>query len=113
MARTKLSRRARTVIDQAADIGISTMSCWEVALLHSQGRMKLDRNVREWVGAAVADERIKMLPVSVDIALNAGGLTTLRDPADRIIYATAVETGSRLVSRDAQLKDFDPARVVW
>jgi len=101
------------MIDQAAEIGISAMSCWEVALLHAQGRMTIDRGVREWVRAAMTDERIRTVPISMDIAISAGELTTPRDPADRIIYATAVETGSRLVSRDAQLQDLDPARVVW
>jgi PIN domain nuclease of toxin-antitoxin system len=39
----------------------------------------------------------------------------LRDPADRLIYATAVESGSRLVSKDRRLHDHDPRGdvVVW
>jgi PIN domain nuclease of toxin-antitoxin system len=37
----------------------------------------------------------------------------VRDPADQIIYATAVECGSRLVSRDSRLKSHDPARIIW
>jgi PIN domain nuclease of toxin-antitoxin system len=37
----------------------------------------------------------------------------LGDPADRIIYATATELGVRLISRDADIAAFDPARVLW
>ncbi len=33
--------------------------------------------------------------------------------ADRIIYATALERGTRLVSRDAGIAAFDRARVLW
>jgi len=35
------------------------------------------------------------------------------DPADRIIYATALDLGVRLVTRDAAIAGYDPARAVW
>lgn len=113
VAPTKLSRAARSTIDRAATIGISTMSCWEVAFLEAAGRLRIDRGVRAWVTSALADERIVTLPLSVEIALAAGASSTLRDPADRIIYATAVEHNATLVSRDARLQEHDPERVLW
>ena len=36
-----------------------------------------------------------------------------RDPADQLIYATAVEHDAVLVSRDGVIRDLDPRRVVW
>jgi PIN domain nuclease of toxin-antitoxin system len=35
------------------------------------------------------------------------------DPADRLIYATAIEHGSRIASADERLRAADPKRVVW
>lgn len=113
VAPKRLSRAARSTIDRATAIGISTISCWEVSFLATSGRLRLDRGTRAWVSAALADHRMTPLPVSLDIALVAGGLSTLRDPADRIIYATAVEHDAQLVSRDQRLHDLDPKRLVW
>ena len=89
------------------------MSCWEVALLEAAGKVKVDRGARAWVAAALGAERLQAVPVSVDIALRAGGLHGLHDPADRIIYATAVELDTPLVTRDERIAALDPARVIW
>ena len=35
------------------------------------------------------------------------------DPADRLIYAAARQAGAQLVTRDARIAQFDPARVAW
>jgi PIN domain nuclease of toxin-antitoxin system len=35
------------------------------------------------------------------------------DPADRVIYASAVELGARLLTADRAIRGFDPARTVW
>ena len=50
---------------------------------------------------------------SAEIALAAGNFRALRDPGDRIIYATAVEHDAALVTRDERLRELDPVRVVW
>jgi len=35
------------------------------------------------------------------------------DPADRLIYATAVAHGVRLITRDERISAFDPQRTIW
>ena len=90
------------------------MSFWEVALLEVAGRITLQRGARSWVRAALAaDPRLTALPVTPEIALAAGSLSSIRDPGDTIIYATAVEHDATLISRDSRLHDHDPVRVVW
>jgi PIN domain nuclease of toxin-antitoxin system len=109
----RISRAGRATIERASEVGVSVMSCWELALLESAGRVELDRGVRAWVSRALADERTSAIPVTSDIALRAGGLHGLRDPADSVIYATAVELDLQLVTKDARITEHDPARVVW
>ena len=76
--------------------------------------MHLDRDLAHWLAAAVADSRTAVLPVTRDIALTAAAVGgEVRDPADQIIYATAVEHDARLIGRDARLQELDPARVIW
>jgi PIN domain nuclease of toxin-antitoxin system len=52
----------------------------------------------------------------VPIAVRAGSLDAASfpgDPADRLIYATAVEHAARVVSADDRLRAVDPDRVIW
>lgn len=90
------------------------MSLWEVARLERAGRMVLDRGLSRWLSTALADDRIEVLPVSREIALTAAAVGgEVYDPADQIIFATAVENDAVLVSRDQRLHDLDPGRLVW
>ena len=57
--------------------------------------------------------RVRELRLDARTAARAGALDRDRfpgDPADRLIYAAAVELGVRLVSRDTDIAAFDPAQ---
>jgi PIN domain nuclease of toxin-antitoxin system len=111
-----LSPAAEQAISEAEEIGISTISCWEVAMLVARGRLELTLEVGRWVETALAMPRVVEAQLDASTAARAGGLDREKfpgDPADRIIYATAVERGVRLVSQDTKITKFDPARVVW
>jgi PIN domain nuclease of toxin-antitoxin system len=111
----RLSEPARAAIAEDAEPAISAISAYEVAYLALRGRLELDRPVGAWVGDALSAHGVRALPLTVAIALRAGSLERgfPGDPADRIIYATALEGGIRLVSRDTKITDFDPARMLW
>jgi PIN domain nuclease of toxin-antitoxin system len=112
----RLGERARRAISEDAEPAIATISVQEIAYLTVRGRLELDRPVGAWVGAALGTHGVEVHPLTVAIALRAGSLdpkTFPGDPADRIIYATAVERGVRLVSQDTKITDFDPTRVLW
>ena len=112
----KLSRAARAAIDAADEIGVSTLSAWEVAMLVGKGRISLDREISTWVRQALALERVVVLPPSADVAVAAALLDAEDfpgDPADRMIYATARSSGASLVTRDEALHRFDARTAVW
>jgi PIN domain nuclease of toxin-antitoxin system len=110
-----LSESARRTIEQADVIGVATISTMEVAALVERKRITLDTDVRPWVAQALAVDRVRELPLTAEIAVEAGsfGSDFVGDPADRIIYATAIATGSKLVTRDRFLRTYDPARTAW
>ena len=111
-----LSHAAERAISEAERIGVCTISCWEVAMLVARRRLELTPDVGRWVVAALAMPRVVELQLDARTATRAGGLDREDfpgDPADRIIYATALERGARLVSRDTDITAFDRARVLW
>jgi PIN domain nuclease of toxin-antitoxin system len=111
----RLSEPAVAAIARADRIGVSSISAWEVGMLVRRGRISVDRDVDRWVRQALAEARITVLAPSAEVALAAALLSDEfpGDPADRLIYAAARQSGASLVTRDAGISRFDPARVVW
>jgi len=112
----RLSARARTAIENADTVGVCTISCWEVAMLEQHRRIELDRPVRTWIGQALAQDRVRPLVLTPEIAVSAALLDPQRfvgDPADRIIYVTALAHQSRLATKDMGLRAFDRQTTLW
>lgn len=110
---SKLSRHARRAVEGADRIGIPALAILELAELVERRRIELDTPTRLWARAALAQERVEVLPLTPDVAVDAAQLSFVRDPFDRVIYATARAEGAQLVTRDEQLRAFDPELTVW
>ena len=114
--RGRLSDAAAGAIDDAETIGVSSVSCWELAMLVSKGRIELDRDPRRWIRQALAQPGVLAIPLTPSAAADAGLLSGdgfPGDPADRMIYATARERGAKLISKDSAIRAFDPRGVLW
>ena len=111
----RLSEAAHSAIDSSDELGVSTISVWELATLERLGRLALTPDIRTWIRRALAHPSVSTCPVTPEIALAAGSLPPPfpGDPADRVIYATAVTTSAQLVTADRRMARHDPARVVW
>jgi PIN domain nuclease of toxin-antitoxin system len=112
----RLSAPARAAIDEADRVGVSAISCWEVAMLALRNRVTLDRDIAHWVRQALSRPGIVAIPLMPQVALAAGLLERdgfAGDPADRLIYATARNAGTSLVTKDRRLREFDPRGTVW
>ena len=110
----RLSPRAEETIRGATEIAVSDISWFELALLAERGRLIVSTSIRGWLHALARD--VRTVPIAPDIAATAIALpdTFPRDPADRLIYATAIERGWQLVTKDDRLhgqREPDPA--VW
>ena len=112
----RLSPAAQRAIEAADAIGVAAISCWEVAMLALSGRLSFEPEAARWVHLALGRPGVVALPISPKVALDAARLDQLGfagDPADRLIYATSVDAGSRLVTRDTRLLAFDPRGTLW
>jgi len=114
-APNRLSRDAHAAIGRSDRLGVCTISCWELAMLVAAGRIRVEQDINVWVRQALAADRVEAVPLTAGAAVAAAQLPVgfPGDPADRIIYATAVGLGVPLISRDARISSFDPHRVVW
>ena len=107
----QFSRRIERPIEaavQRGDILISAISVWEVALLEATGRIDLSIDVRAWVARALMFPGVTLKGLAPSIALESTRLPgeLHRDPADRILIATARLLGAALVTRDERILDY-------
>lgn len=113
----QLSRKARTAIDQArrgADgLAISDITLMELATLASKGRVRLDISLESFLQEV--ETRFVVLPITGRACARAIGLPASypRDPADRIIGATALVEGLSLLTADRDIRRFRALRTIW
>ena len=102
-ADTRMGRSARGLADaaiEAAELAVSVISFWEVALLMARGRLRLRRPVVRW-RHELLERGIVELPLGGATCIAAARLQDFHaDPADRFIVATAQAVGAMLVTAD-------------
>nr|VFJ63733.1 MAG: PIN domain nuclease, a component of toxin-antitoxin system (PIN domain) [Candidatus Kentron sp. DK] len=99
----RLSAAMLDAIETTDRIGVSPVSCFELALAHQKGRLELSSTPAEWFSLALHGSGVELLPFDDAIALRAVELAKIhRDPFDRIIIATALESNGSLASVDSR-----------
>ncbi|NJM00791.1 MAG: type II toxin-antitoxin system VapC family toxin [Synechococcaceae cyanobacterium SM2_3_2] len=102
-----LSAQWRDRIEAAAVVGVSPVSCYEVALAAKRGRITLSKPLAEWFAVALAPAGIQFFPMDERVATQAVELTpTHKDPFDRIIIATALVYQAKLASVDSLFSQY-------
>jgi PIN domain nuclease of toxin-antitoxin system len=114
----KISGPAQEEIDRAMEreeIFISSISCWEVALLNRKDKLELTVPVADWIARSEALPFIHFVPLDNRIALRSNQLAgdLHEDPADRIIIATALTLGVPLISKDRKIRDYPHVKTIW
>lgn len=107
----RLGPKARKAIQRSLAeeaVLVSAISPWEVAMLVAKGRLILDRDVGEWVDAALSLPGFRLEPISPEVAVASTRLPGVlhSDPADRMIAATARHLRSTLITADKLLLDY-------
>lgn len=113
----RLSRAAKTVIDGARKSGgglaLSDISLFELAVLSRKGRITLDISLEHFL--AEVEARFLVLPITSRICVRALGFSAdyPRDPADRIIGATALAEGLSLLTADREIRRSKALTTIW
>jgi PIN domain nuclease of toxin-antitoxin system len=112
----RLSRAAASAIRRARlkdNLSISAITLWELASLLAKGKIQgfgtLEGSLR------LLTQKVKVWPITVEIAALAAEFPSdySRDPADRIIGATARAEGMTLITRDENIRRSPLLKTVW
>lgn len=112
---SRVSTSAREALEAADDLAVAAVSWYELARLARHERIVLNVPVRSWLEELGA--HLRTIGVTPAIADTAAALPASfpGDPADRLIYATAIEHGLELVTKDQAIGEHDRPRslVIW
>lgn len=112
----RLSKKARAAIRDARQktgVAIATITLWELAWLAENGRIQVVGSVESFVRETVA--RVILQPITPEIAALAVQLPAdfPKDPADRLIAATAMVGGAPLVTADERIRHAKVVQTIW
>lgn len=108
----RLRPSTRAVVDECwrggGTIFLSAVSVWEIALLLDTERIELDLPIDSWVRRFVQRPGVAAAQLTPVAAAGAYAFHSLehRDPADRLLIATAIELGCPLVTYDDRILRF-------
>ena len=112
----QLSENQRQAVANSEDdlIGVSAISCWEVAKLCEYGRLELSVDLSEWFATALGYPGISVVNLTPEIAIESTHLPGVfhRDPADQIIVATARTLNCPLVTSDSKIVRYPHAQTL-
>jgi PIN domain nuclease of toxin-antitoxin system len=113
----QLSANALRALTEAREnqggVAIADISLWEIAVAVERGKVALETELSEFL--RLVEEAYRVLPVTGEIAERGTQFSKAypRDPADKLIGATALVHGLKLVTRDEPIRDSGEVPVVW
>jgi PIN domain nuclease of toxin-antitoxin system len=108
----RLAPAAIEALNEANEAGaatyISPITAWEIGMLASRDRLKLLITPQRWFARLFERAGVTLAEMSPDLLIASSSLpgTPPRDPADRIIVATARDHGCTLLTRDRVLLEY-------
>jgi PIN domain nuclease of toxin-antitoxin system len=108
----RLRSTTRALIDRYWQTGrtifLSAVSAWEIALLVDTERIDLDVSVEAWIERFIERPGVEIVPLGYRAACGSYQLIRLehRDPADRLLVATAIEIACPLVTYNERIERF-------
>jgi len=116
--RQRLSEAAFEAIAVArkeSRLGVSVISCWEVANLVEKGRLNFRIPVRDWIHRALRMEGLIQTDLTADICIGSTELpgSFHGDPADQILVATARGLGATLITPDRAIRQYPHVPTIW
>jgi len=108
----KAIKRALT---QGSEVIVSSISAWEVSMLIEKGRLVLSMDVESWFDEVSQIDGVRFTPVDNEIGIKSTVLpgNFHKDPADRMIVATARKLAIPLVTADEKIRNYGHVKTIW
>jgi PIN domain nuclease of toxin-antitoxin system len=105
----------RKTLKQGGEIIVSTISAWEISMLIDKGRLVLGMDVESWFDEVTQIDGVRFIPVDNEIAIKSTVLPGEfhKDPADRMIVATARMLAVALVTADQKITNYEHVKTIW
>lgn len=96
-------------------VGVSVLSCWEVAMLVGKGRLGLSMDVEEWIATSLAIPEVKLLELTPKISILSTRLSPPihADPIDRMLVATSLVHACPIVTKDKLMRQYLGNQAIW
>ncbi len=102
----ELGTEAKALADEALsqdELAVSAITFWEVEMLMLRGRLSLMQSTESW-RQGLLDRSLIEISVAGNVGIMAANLHDFhRDPADRLITATALHHGAQLITADERI----------
>jgi PIN domain nuclease of toxin-antitoxin system len=99
----RLSPAATRAVTDATELAVASISWFELAWLAQHGRISCPMPIRAWLQGIAEDVRTVGLTAAIATTAVSLPQSFPNDPADRLIYATAIEQGWPLVTKDQRI----------
>jgi len=114
----RLSRKVKRLIadsDRYEELLLSAISVWEFCKLLEKGRVGISCDPEEWLAAALAMPKFRLVPLSPPIVYHSTALPEpiTSDPADQVIIATAREENATILTKDDAIRRYAHVRAIW
>ena len=114
---TKLSKAGVGAIEQTRrdgqSVAISAISLWEITLAETKGRINLKTSLETFLSSV--EEKFTVLAITGRVCALTKHLPSdyPRDPADRLIAATALDQGIPLLTADGEIRRSRAVPTIW
>ena len=112
---TAAKRALKNATKSGSEVLISSISAWEIAMLVEKGRLVLSMDVERWLDEVAQIDGVRFVPVDNEIGIKSAVLpgTFHKDPADRMIVATARKLAVPLVTADEKIIRYEHVKTIW
>lgn len=109
-----LTPEVRQAIHENDTVGVSVISCWEIAMLVAKQRVRLSIDVQDWIVGALKQKGIKLIQLTPEIAVLSTRLpgNFHKDPADRMIAASCLKLGAPLLTLDERIRSWGHIKTI-
>ena len=111
---TSAKQTIETTLKSDDEVLVSSMSAWEVAMLVEKGRLVLTMDVAQWFEHVKRIDGLRMVPVDETVGILSTQLPGEfhKDPADRMIVATARKFAIALVTADEKILAYTHVKTI-